>query len=721
MSRKNMVRIALVAAIAALVGAYYAFGLDRYFSLAYFKEQHAVFVAYYNANTLSTLLIYGLVYTIVTALSLPAASVMTLLAGALFGFWAGLVMVSVASTIGATLAFLAARLVFGEALQKKYPARFARINRNFEREGDLYLLTLRLVPIFPFFLVNLMMGLTKISTLRYFVISMVGMLPGTMAYVYAGLQLGQVDSLGDIVSPGLVAAFVIIGLLPLVMKRVSDLLRARKALNAYNAPSRFDYNVVVIGAGAAGLVASYIAAAVKAKVALVEKDRMGGDCLNTGCVPSKALIRTAKVLSYIRRHEDFGIKHASAELDFRDVMARVKDKIAAIEPHDSVERYTKLGVDCIEGAAMIEDPYRVRVGNRLLTTRSIIVAAGAAPLVPGIPGLEDVTHYTSDTLWEMEDLPKTLVVLGGGPIGCEMAQAFARLGSQVTQIELTDRLMTQEDEDVSAFVARKFAAEGIEVLTGHKAVEFRKTGGQQAVVCERDGETVEIGFDAVLLALGRRARVEGYGLDRLGVVVAEDGTIDHDDLLRTNFPNIYVCGDVAGPWQFTHTASHQAWYACVNALFSPVKTFAVDDRVIPWCTYTDPEVARVGLGEAQAKEQGIEVEVTRYDLGDLDRAIVEDEDAGFVKVLTQKGSDKVLGATIVGAHAGELVTEFILAMKHGIGLNKILGTIHIYPTYSEAGKYAAGNWKRAHAPEFALRLLRRFHAWRRGDAAKDGV
>lgn len=477
--------------------------------------------------------------------------------------------------------------------------------------------------------------------------------------------------------------------------------------------SKYNYNVIVIGGGSAGLVSSYIAAALKAKVALIEKHKMGGDCLNTGCVPSKALLRSAKMLSYARRAEEFGFNKATVDFDFAKVMERIQGVIAAIAPHDSIERYTQLGVDCIEGAAKIVAPRRVEVNGKTLTARSIIVSTGARPMIPPIPGLDQIDYLTSDTVWNLRERPRRLLVLGGGPIGAEMAQAFSRLGSEVTIVEMAPHLLVREDAEVIELVTHRFQVEGIKVLTGHKARSFRTEAGQKILTCEHNGGDVDVVFDQVIVALGRQANVSGFGLEDLGVKLSPRKTVDADAFLETNIPGIYVCGDVTGPYQFTHTAAHQAWYASVNALFAPFRRFKVDYRVIPWTTFTDPEVARVGLNEKEAKEKNILYEVTTYGIDDLDRAIADSEAHGFVKVLTVPGKDKILGVTIVGTHAGDIIPEFILAMKHGLGLNKILGTIHIYPTLGEANKYAAGVWRKAHVPKLGLKIVEKFHAWRR--------
>lgn len=694
--------------------AFFVFDLGQYLTLDYLKSRQQLFNEFYQQNRLLTLGIYFFVYVLVTALSLPGAAVMTLAGGALFGFWAALIVVSFSSTIGATLAFLVSRFLLRDWVQGKFGDKLKAINEGVEREGAFYLFSLRLVPLFPFFIINLVMGLTPLKTSLFYIVSQVGMFAGTAVYVNAGTQLGQLESAAGILSPGIIFSFVLLGIFPLIAKKTLDVVQSKKVFKNYKKPDSYDYNLLVIGAGSAGLVSSYIAAAVKAKVALIEKDKMGGDCLNTGCVPSKALLRSAKMLSYAKRAEEFGFKRTEVEFDFSEVMERVRQVIKKVEPHDSVERYNDLGVEVIEGKATITSPWAVKVNGRLLTTRSIIIATGARPFVPPIAGLEQVEYLTSDNIWELRELPEKLVVLGGGPIGSELTQAFARLGSQVTQVEMLSRIMSREDPDVSKFIQQKFADEGISVLTGHAAKEVRIVDGKQLLICENNGETVEIEFTHLLVAVGRKANVTGFGLEELGVEIAERGTVAVDPLMRTNFPNIFCAGDVAGPYQFTHTAAHQAWYASVNALFGEFKSFKVDYRVIPWATFTDAEVARVGLNETEAAEQQIAFEVTRYGIDDLDRAIADSEDYGWVKVLTKPGSDKILGVTIVGSHAGDLLAEYVLAMKYNLGLNKILGTIHTYPTLAEMNKMAAGMWKKEHVPEKLLRWVEKFHVWRRG-------
>jgi pyruvate/2-oxoglutarate dehydrogenase complex dihydrolipoamide dehydrogenase (E3) component/uncharacterized membrane protein YdjX (TVP38/TMEM64 family) len=714
----NKNKLVVLVVVVALIAAFFVFDLGRFFSLAYLKSSQAQFAELYQARPALVIGSYLAVYVAVTALSLPGAAILTLAGGAIFGLLAGTVIVSFASSIGATLAFLAARFLLRDSVQARFGARLAEIDRGVAKEGAFYLFTLRLVPLVPFFVINLLMGLTKMKAGTFYWVSQLGMLAGTVVYVNAGTQLAKIESLQGILSPALIGSFVLLGVFPIIAKKIVDTVKARRVYARWRdrKPKTYDRNLVVIGAGAAGLVSAYIAAAVKAKVTLIEGHKMGGDCLNYGCVPSKALIKSAKLMHQMRHGATYGIAGAQAQMSFADVMERVQRVVKDVEPHDSVERYTGLGVDVVLGRAKVLDPWHVQVtkpdgSTQTLSTRAIVLATGAEPFVPPLPGLAEVGVLTSDTMWTLREQPKRLVVLGGGPIGCELAQAFARLGSQVTQIEMLDRIMVREDADASAFAKQALERDGVTVLTGHKALRCERTGDVKAIVVEAGGTQKRIEFDALICAVGRVARLKGYGLEELGIPTQR--TIETNEYLQTIYPNIYACGDVAGPYQFTHTASHQAWYAAVNALFGFAKKFKADYSVIPWATFIDPEVARVGLNEQEAKEKGVAYEATRYGIDDLDRAIADSAAHGWIKVLTVPGKDKILGATIVGEHAGDLLAEYVLAMKHGLGLNKILGTIHTYPTLAESNKYVAGEWKRAHQPVKLLRWVERLHAWRR--------
>ena len=718
-------KLVIAVVVVSLILAFFAFDLGHYLTLDYFKSQQAAINDYYAANTAKTVAIFFAVYVAVTALSFPGAAVMTLAAGAIFGLVWGTVIVSFASSLGATLAFLMAHFVLRDSVQGRFGDKLAAINAGIAKDGAFYLFTLRLVPAFPFFVINLVMGLTPIRTWTYYWVSQLGMLAGTIVYVFAGTEIGKIDSLRGILSPPLIIAFTLLGIFPLVAKWIVNAIKSRKIYAKWRKPARFDRNIIVIGAGSAGLVTAYIAAAVKAKVTLIEKHQMGGDCLNTGCVPSKALIRSAKFLSHARRAREFGMQSAAVEFDFAEVMERAQRVIAAVEPHDSVARYTELGVECIMGEAKITSPWTVDVttaaGTRALTTKNIVIAAGARPFIPPIPGLREAKPLTSDTIWSLRALPKRLVVLGGGPIGCELAQCFARFGAEVTQVEMLPRLMVREDPEISDMVLQRFKSEGINVLVEHKALRVMVEGDGKTLIAEHAGQEIRIPFDELLCAVGRVANTDGYGLEELGIPTTRAHTVELNEYLQTTYPNIYACGDVAGPYQFTHTAAHMAWYAAVNALFGRFRMFKVDYSVIPWATFTEPEVARVGLNEQDAREKGVAHEVTTYAIDDLDRAIADEEAHGVVKILTVPGSDKILGATIVGEHAGDLLAEFVLAMKHGLGLNKILGTIHTYPTLAEANKYAAGAWKRAQVTQGQTSFAEALNAWSRDDGSLASV
>lgn len=711
----NKSKLILVATIALIITAFFSQGWDQYLSLEYIKSNQADFSQFLSESPLVATVGFFIMYIIVTGASLPGAAILTLIAGALFGLVLGTVIVSFASTIGATIAFLCSRFLFRQQINRKFNQQLKAINAGIDKEGAFYLFGLRLVPLFPFFIVNLVMGVTSITVKRYFVFSQLGMLPGTIAFVFAGTQLAKVDSLSGLISPPLLFAFALLGVMPLITKRVLEKMKARRVYSSYQKPKSFDYNLVVIGAGAGGLVSAYIASAVKARVALIEKHKMGGDCLNTGCVPSKALIKAAKFAHEIDKAPQLGFEATSTTINFAKVMKRVHQVIATIEPHDSVKRYTELGVEVISASATIVDPWTVEVDGKRITAAQMIVATGARPFVPPITGLADIEYLTSDNLWQLTELPEKLIVLGGGPIGSELTQAFARLGSRVCQVELFDQIMPREDVEVSKFVKQTFIEEGIEVLTSHQALRVEVRDEQKQLICLYNGEEVAIEFDQIIVAVGRAANTSGFGLEQLGINLRPNKTIEVNDYLQTNYPNIYAVGDVTGPYQFTHVAAHQAWYSAVNSLFGRFKKFKVDYRVIPWATFVDPEIARVGMNEQEAAEQGIDFRITRYNLDDLDRAIAENQTKGWVKVITAGSSDKILGVTIVGHNGGELIAEYVSAMKHNLGLNKILGTIHLYPTMSEANKYAAGVWKRNNAPQKILGWLEKYHNWVRSD------
>ncbi|QPI64689.1 FAD-dependent oxidoreductase [Vreelandella venusta] len=710
----NRQRLMIITLLLLAVLGFYVSGAHTFFTLETLQTYRSDFQAAFQQSPWQVAGIFFALYVVMTTLSLPGATLLTLLGGALFGLGWGLLIISFASTIGATLAFLLSRFLFRQPIEKRFPRQFNTLNRGVDKDGAFYLFTLRLVPIFPFFMINLVMGLTRLKTVTFYWVSQLGMLPGTVVYVNAGGQLGELESLGGIISPGLLASFALLAVFPWIARRLALLVQKRNAYRGFKRPSRFDYDIVVIGGGSAGLVTSYIGSAVKAKVALVEKHKMGGDCLNTGCVPSKALIRAARAAHDMRTAHRFGVNAGEPDIDFAKVMGHVHQAITDIEPHDSVERYTKLGVEVYQEHATLTSPWEVKIGDKTLTARHIVLATGARPRVPSLPGIEHAPLLTSENLWSLTELPKRLVILGGGAIGCELSQSFARLGSQVTLVEGIPQLLGREDQDVGEHVERTLIQEGVNVMTSANALEVRQDGSAYQLAVEHNGQRITIEFDYLLVSVGRQANVEGLGLEALGITTTNTGTLELNERLQTRLPNIWACGDLAGPYQLTHAAAHQAWHAAVNALFGELKSFAVDYRFMPAVTYIQPEVARVGLNEKEAIAKGVAFEVTRYAMSESDRAIAEGATDGFIKVLTVPGKDKILGATIVAENAGEWLGEFTIAMKYGLGLNKLLGTIHPYPTLGEAAKATAGVWKKAHKPERILTLLERYFRWRRG-------
>lgn len=709
----------LLGIIALIVISFFVLDLGRFLDFAYVKGQQEALSGFVEENLWQSVGSYFAIYVVATGLSLPGAAVLTLLGGALFGTLIGSVIVSFASSIGATLAFFVARYVARSFVSTRFSRTLELVNNGIKKDGVFYLLTLRLIPLFPFFAINLVMGITKMPVKTYYWVSQLGMFPATVIYVNAGTQLAGLENAKDILSPALLGSLVLLAVFPWIARAGVKIAQRRKLYSRFTKPQTFDRNLVVIGAGAGGLVTSYIAAAVKAKVTLIEKHKMGGDCLNTGCVPSKALIRTSRFLADVKKAESLGIHCAEVKFEFSDVMTRVHKIISEVEPHDSIERYSKLGVECITGEAKVISPWEVEVNGQVLSARNIVLATGGRPRIPPIPGIDQVDLLTSDTIWGLTERPERLLILGAGAIGCELGQCFTRLGSQVTIVIRGDQILPKEDTDVAQMVEQHLCDDGLKILHQHTPKQFSTTDDGYQLVCDNQGNKVIVPFDRVLVATGRVANLKNLGLEALGIDTEDRDLLEVDRFLQTRCPSILACGDLVGPYQFTHAAGHQAWYAAVNALFGNVKKFAVDHRFIPFTTYTSPEVARIGLNEKEATKRGIPYEVTQYDMSDLDRAITDQAAYGMVKVLTPPGKDRIIGVTLVGDHAADMLAEFALAMRHGLGLNKILGTIHAYPTFPEGNKYAAGEWKRAHTSPRILAWLEKYHSWRRGDGKKN--
>jgi pyruvate/2-oxoglutarate dehydrogenase complex dihydrolipoamide dehydrogenase (E3) component/uncharacterized membrane protein YdjX (TVP38/TMEM64 family) len=698
--------------IASIIFGVAFFDLTSYLTFDELKQRQSELQSLVSDNSFAAAAIFFLVYVLATSVSFPGALILTLAGGALFGLVQGTLLISFASTIGALFAFLVARYFLHDFVQNKFSDRLTLINQKVEKEGAFYLLFLRLVPAFPFFLVNLVMALTPIRAWTYYWVSQLGMLPATLIYVNAGTQIAKISSPSDIASPSMIFAFILLGILPFITKGIISTLKNNRAYNEFNKPTSFEYNTIVLGGGSAGLVAGYTTSTLQGKVALVERHQMGGDCLNTGCVPSKSILRSAKFVADIKNFASYGLSNANYELEFNNVMARVHDKISIIEPKDSVARYTELGVHCEQGDAVVLSPWEVNVNDKILTAKNIIIATGATPALPNITDLDQVPYFTTDTIWSLTELPKKLLIIGAGPIGCELGQAFARLGSKVTIAYNQPTILPNEDEAAAKLVEASLLKDNVLLLTNFNSDKFINDFDNYSLVGSQDAVFTTISFTHLLIATGRKANIGG--LEILNLDLDEKGRIATNDTLQTKYPNIYACGDVTSSMQYTHTASHQAWYAAFNALFHPLKKFKCTLDNIPRAVFTDPEITSLGITEKQAIEQGIAHQVTTFPMDDIDRAITDNATIGFIKVITPANSDKILGVCIVGEHASELIAEFVLAKTNGLGLNKILKTVHIYPTRSEINRMVAGKWRRSKLTKRTLDLLKKFQSWRLG-------
>ncbi len=710
-----MKKIILISIVLIIIFCIFYFDLNQLLNLENFQAHLGILQKLYSDKPIIFLSIFFFIYVAITATSLPAATVLTLGAGALFGTLYGTIIVSFASTLGATIAFLTSRYILQSSIENKYSKILKTINAGIEKEGIFYLFTLRLIPFIPFFLINLIFGITKISIFTFYWVSQLGMLIGTVLYVHAGAQLATIESTNDILSPRIILALTALGVVPLLLKKIIGFIKLRKIYAPYKSkkPKKFQYNTVVIGAGSAGLISSYILATVKAKVAIIEKSKTGGDCLNSGCVPSKALIRCAHALKAAKESAQFGVTQSKIEFSFKDAKKHVQNTIAAIAPNDSFERYESLGVKTIAGEAKITSPWTVEVGEKVLTTQNIVIACGASPAIPKIPGIEAIPYLTSDNIWQLDELPKNLTILGGGPIGSELAQCFAFLGSKVRIIEMSDRIMAVEDVDVSEAITKRFEQDGIEILVNHTAKIFKKKNYKNVLICDHKGKETEIEFEHILIAVGRKANTNNFGIEELKITLRKNGSIEVNEYLQTNYPNIYACGDITGPYQFTHMASYQAQVCAANSLFGHLKKTRVSYAAAVWCTFTYPEIATTGLSEQSAKKEKIPYELTKYEINHIDRARTDKEDMVFIKVLTVPGKNKILGATIVGAQASNLIIEFVSAIKNDFGLNEILQTIHVYPSLSLANQEIAGAWKKKHTSKKLLHFLGKYFKWSR--------
>jgi len=477
------------------------------------------------------------------------------------------------------------------------------------------------------------------------------------------------------------------------------------------------YNLVIIGAGTAGLVTAAIAAAVGAKVALIEKNLMGGDCLNVGCVPSKGILRAAQAWASVSKLADFGVTIPNnVEYDFSRAMQRMRQIRADISAHDSAKRFSELGVDVFFGTARFDGPGRVKFADTVLRYKKAAICTGARASAPPIPGLSEIDYLTNESVFELDTLPKRLAIIGAGPIGCELAQAFARFGSQVTLLEMEPRVLPREDPDAASLIAQSLVSDGVQLLCNAHIESAGTDVNSKTLTVVHQGASTTLPFDQILIGAGRRPNIENLGLDSVGVKTDRSGVVV-DRRLRTSSRDIYAAGDVCFPFKFTHTADAMAQILIQNALFPHpfgLGAAKTSDLIIPWCTYTSPEVAHVGLYEHEAIERGISIETHRVDMADVDRAIVGGATVGFAKLHLRQGSDEILGATIVAENAGELVSHITLLMNAGAGAKIIAKTIFPYPTQAEIHKKTVNAWRKAHFSARTRGLLQRWFAWIRG-------
>ena len=699
--RMKASRWAILAVLITATACFFYFDLSQYLTLESIKAHSGALHGKVQANPWWAAAVFCAVYAALTALSFPGTVVLTLLAGALFGLLEGTLLVSVASNVGALVAMLISRFMLRDWVQRRFGKQIAGINKGLAREGTFYLVSLRLIPLVPFVLLNPALGLTRINIWTFWWTTQLGMLPGHAIYVNAGEKLVGLRSLSGILSPSIIGTLVLLAVFPILATRLLTFYKARKVYRGWRKPKRFDCNLVVIGGGTGGLATARVAASLKARVSLVERERLGGLAMHDGGVPSKALCHVANRSQ--GQHSDEA---------FTEAMAQMRHLAEAARRDISVDQYRRLGVDVIQGEARISSPWTVDVGGRTLTTRAIVIATGSRPQIPSIPGLAAVEPMTSDTLWALSERPERLLILGSGADACEFAQAFQRLGCQVTLASEDERLLSQEDAEVSEMMAKVLTADGIEIWLGLKAQRVETTEGERRLICDDDeGNERSLPFDRVLLMLGQRADVEGLGLSKLRLECGDDGTLEADEYLATRYPNIYAVGSVAGPYGAPHVAEHQGWYAAVNALFGGLKRFVVSDRVTPRAIFTTPEIATVGLNEAEAHALKLEFETTRLDLSTHAGAVIAGAGQGYVKVITEHDTDRILGVTIVGDHASETIAGFVVAMKHKLGMNKLGKTVLVSPTQGEALRQVAEIWQRQHQSARMRAWAERFNRW----------
>ncbi len=690
-------------------------------------------------------------YAVLTVAMIPG-SALTIGSGLIFGFWKGFAVVTVGANLGALGAFLLARTLFRERAEAlaRGQKTFRAVDSAIAREGFRIVLLLRLSPVFPFTVLNVLLGVTGISAASYVLANLIGMLPGTLMFVYLG-TLGEAaagtQSLGQTVLRivGLAATVVVTVVITRIARRAlkaasldgganpgvapeaapvgagaktipgdaydQALLASVKPTAHVNPIPQDRYNLVVIGAGTAGLVTAAGGAGLGAKVALIEKHMFGGDCLNVGCVPSKGIIRAGRAAAAVREAGAFGIRLAGEpRIDFAATMERMRRLRAGIAPHDSVKRFSELGIDVYLGEGRFTGPDEIEVGGNKLRFQAAVIATGARATFPRIPGIEEVEPLTNENVFTLTELPRSLILLGAGAIGCEMAQTFRRLGSEVTIVIRGNRIMTREDPDAALIVQRKFEQEGIRVLTGSAIKRAEKRGGKKVIVIERDGSEESVEADQILIGMGRAPNVEGLGLSAAGIAYGTEGvTVDAN--MRTTNPRVFAAGDICSRLKFTHAADAQARIVLRNALF--FGRARATDLVIPWCTYTDPEIAHVGCYEKEARDRGLAVTTFTVPLEDVDRAILDGETEGFGRIHLKSGTDRILGATVVASHAGDMIGELTMAIQNGLGAGKLASVIHPYPTQGEVVRKLGDAYMRTKLTPGVKRIMARILRWRR--------
>ncbi|MBA3536096.1 MAG: FAD-dependent oxidoreductase [Tatlockia sp.] len=690
MSKKLRSWLPLILLLGLLI-LFFSLRLDKYLTFTSLRENRATLISWTKEHFFMAALLYMSCYTLAVAASVPGAVFLTLAGGFLFGVVFGTVFVIVSATLGATALFFAVRTSFGDWLAKSALSWLGRMREGFQQNAFSYLLMLRLVPLFPFWVVNIVPALLGVDAKTFIITTFFGILPGSIVYVMVGNGLSHVFEANQTPNLGIIfdikvllplLALAALSFIPILYKRVNP-----KEQKKNPKTNQIKCDLSIIGAGAGGLSVAAVAAQLGLKVVLLESGKMGGDCLNYGCVPSKSLLAAGKIAYQLRHAAQFGISSKGLEIDFKKVMQQVHAVIKVLAKNDSVERFESLGVQVIKAVARFSGVNTLVAQDRVIEARRIVIATGSSPFKPPIPGLEDTPYLTNETIFNLTEQPKHLIVIGGGPIGCELAQAFSMLGSKITLIEGFN-LLPKDDVDCVAILRAQLKAMGIIIHEQAKVlgVEPHAHGGIKVSI-NQAGEKLAIRGSHLLIATGRRANVENLDLEKAGIVYSNKG-IEVNSRLQTSNRRVYALGDVVGPYQFTHMATYQAGIVLRNIAFKiPAK---VDYRAIPWVTYTLPEIAHVGLLAEEALKHA-DIQFTEWSFLENDRAQTEHSLEGKIKIISDK-KGRVLGVTIVGAHAGELILPWVIAIREKRTLRSFTDAVSPYPTLSEISKRVAGEF-----------------------------